>query len=266
MKRFIKDFKKYIKYAIYLAKAELKSEVANSYLNWVWWVLEPLCMMFIYVIVFQYIFGTKKEFFPIFIYIGLTAWNFFQRDVVTSVRLMYNNKSVISKVYIPKFMLVTSKMMVNFFKMMISFLLVVGMMIIYKVPVTWRVVEVVPLLVLLWIFTYAVSTIVLHLGVFIEDMQYVTTIVLRLIFYLTGIFYDIVQKLEKMEYHGHTFAIIMSKWNPMAYIIIQMRNCLIYKTGVEWKYYFIWLGISLLLAVLGTSIIYKNENSYIKVL
>ena len=43
--RFVKDIKKYWTYAIYSAKAELKSEVASSYLNWLWWILDPLLFM-----------------------------------------------------------------------------------------------------------------------------------------------------------------------------------------------------------------------------
>ena len=51
MKRFWKDLKSHYRYAIYSAKSELKSEVANSYLNWIWWVLEPFCFMLIYAII-----------------------------------------------------------------------------------------------------------------------------------------------------------------------------------------------------------------------
>ena len=41
MKRFKSDFKKYFAYAKFSAKSDLKSEVASSYLNWLWWVLAP---------------------------------------------------------------------------------------------------------------------------------------------------------------------------------------------------------------------------------
>ena len=34
MKRFWRDLTSHYRYAIYSAKSELKSEVANSYLNW----------------------------------------------------------------------------------------------------------------------------------------------------------------------------------------------------------------------------------------
>ena len=48
MKKFINNIAKYYKYAVYSAKAELKSEVADSYLNWLWWIIEPFCFMLIY--------------------------------------------------------------------------------------------------------------------------------------------------------------------------------------------------------------------------
>ena len=40
MKKFFFNIKKYYKYAIRSAKAELKSEVSDSYLNWLWWIIE----------------------------------------------------------------------------------------------------------------------------------------------------------------------------------------------------------------------------------
>ena len=76
-KRFFSDTAKYGKYAIYSAKSALKSEVANSYLNWLWWVLDPLCFMLIYTFIFGVVFNGAKPYFPIFIFIGITVWDFF---------------------------------------------------------------------------------------------------------------------------------------------------------------------------------------------
>ena len=267
MNRFITDTKRYFKYAVYAAKAELKSEVANSYLNWIWWVLEPVCTMLIYIVIFQGIFQTKQQYFPIFIYIGLTFWTFFNKNVVTNVKLVQMNKSLVSKVYIPKFILILSKLFVNGFKMLISFIIVIILMVISRVHITWHVLETIPLFFLLVILTYAFSTILLHIGVYVEDMQYVVSILLKFVFYLTGIFYDIDTRLSALDSTiGAPLSVIMGKINPMAYIITDMRNCLIYEKGVDWRFYLFWLAVSIILAFFGTKIIYKNENSYIKVI
>ena len=86
MKRFWKDLKSHYRYAIYSAKSELKSEVANSYLNWIWWVLEPFCFMLIYAFIFGVVFNASEQYFPVFIFLGITAWDFFNRCLTQSVK------------------------------------------------------------------------------------------------------------------------------------------------------------------------------------
>ena len=93
LKRFVTDIKQYFRYSIVAASAQLRSEVASSYLNWVWWVLEPICFMLIYTFMFGYVFEAKEQYFPIFIFIGLTMWDFFNRTVKQSVKLVKNNKA-----------------------------------------------------------------------------------------------------------------------------------------------------------------------------
>ena len=114
-KRFRNDMKKYWKYAIYSSKAQLKSEIANSYLNWLWWILDPLCFMMIYVFMFGYVFKSKIPYFAVFIFIGITLWDFFNKSLHQSVKVIKGNKAIVSKVYIPKFILLMVKMGVNGF-------------------------------------------------------------------------------------------------------------------------------------------------------
>ena len=54
MKRFFKEMKQYWGFAVYSAKCDLKAEVANSFLNWLWWILEPMSSMIIYAVVYIY--------------------------------------------------------------------------------------------------------------------------------------------------------------------------------------------------------------------
>ena len=129
MNRFINDTKKYWKYTLYAAKSQLKTEVANSYLNWIWWVLEPFCFMLIYAFIFGYMLGRKELYYNVYIFVGLAIWDFFNRCIKSSVRMVKRNKSIVSKVYLPKHTLIMSDMMVNGFKMLICFGLSLGMII-----------------------------------------------------------------------------------------------------------------------------------------
>ncbi len=261
MKRFIRDLKKYKNYILYSTWAELKSEIINSYLGWLWLVLEPLCFMLIYTFLAGVIFKTKVDYFPVFVFIGLSIWNFFNKMVNVSVKLVSSNKDTVTKVYLPKFVLLIEKIGVNGFKMLVSFVLVAIFMVIYKVPITWNILWFLPILITVIVFTFGVCTIMMHVGVFIEDMSNVVTIVLRLVFYLTGVFYDLSTRVTNVVYRT-----ILLDLNPLANFIYNMRNVLIYSSSPVGMWTFIWFVVGLLLCILGINVIYKYENTYVKVM
>ena len=260
LKRFQKDIKKYFGFSIVSAKAQLKSEVANSYLNWLWWVLDPICFMLIYTFIFGYVFKAKEPYFPVFIFIGLSMWDFFNRMINQSVRIVKTNKPIVSKVYLPKYILVLTKIWVNSFKMMISFGIVILMMIFYRVPLTFKVIYTIPTLLLLLLFTFACSIWLLHYGVFVEDLSNVVMIALRMLFYLTGIFYNVGTRIPA------PYGEFLLKYNPMAFLLECMRNALLYGKIPHRKLMLAWFLVSIVLTVLGIRKIYKNENSYVKVI
>lgn len=261
MKRFFEDLKKYWNYIVYATKAELKVEIINSYLGWIWLILEPLCFMLIYTFVAVIVFNSNVGYFPIFVFIGLTIWNFFNKMIVTSVKLVSSNKDTVTKVYLPKFILLLIKMGVNLFKMAVSFLLVVIFMIFYKVPITLNILWFIPILITTIIFTFGVSSIVMHFGVFIEDMVNLINIFLRLVFYLTGIFYDIASKI-----HNPVYKFILLDVNPLANIIHNLRNIMIYSSSPSILWIIIWLTVGVFLSIIGIKTIYKYENTYVKVM
>ncbi len=146
------------------------------------------------------------------------------------------------------------------FKMVIANLLTVVMMIIYQVPVTWRVLWVVPITMVLVVVTFGISTIVMHFGVFVEDLQNVITVVLQLVFYLSGIFYSVEKRVPE-PYGG-----LLLKINPLALIITDLRRVMLYGQDPHWVVLLAWFCICLVLSVVGIKMVYKYENSYVKVI
>ena len=259
-KRFRYDLKKYWKYSLYSSRALLKSEIANSYLNWLWWVLDPLCFMLIYVFMFGYVFKSKIDYFAIFIFVGITLWDFFNKTLIQSVRVIKNNKPIVTKVYIPKFILLIIRMEVNGFKMFVSLMIVVAMVIVCRVPLTWNVLFCIPILITLFVIVFGFGCFFLHYGVYVEDLSNVLNIALRFLFYLTGVFWNIMDRLSA-PYNAY-----IGKGNPIAFLITSMRDCVIYGQTPNLKLLLAWFLIGLVICILGIRKIYKNENSYVKVI
>jgi len=260
MNRFYGDLKKYWKYSIYAAKADLKSEVTNSYLDWFWWILEPLCNMFIYYVIFGLVFKMQEKYFLVFIFSALTMWTFFSRCCLTSVSLMRNNEAIITRIYVPKHVFLFQKMFVNAFKMLICCGIIVVLMALYHVPVDIRIVGIIPSLAVFFLFTFGFSCILMHYGVFTEDLSYIVSILLDMLFFFTGIFYSISNRFPA-PYGG-----ILEKINPVAFFIASVRNALLYRTEIPYIPLLIWFIVSALLSAIGIQLIYKNENSYVKVI
>ncbi len=260
MKRFFRDIKKYRWYLLYAARSELRAEVAGSYLNWLWWVLEPLCYMLVYSFVVRVVFSSKEEYFAAFVLIGLTGWNFFNKSVQGSVGLIRRNKSVVSKIYLPKYILVLTNMLVLGFKMLVSLALIFILMAILHVPFTFHILEVIPILAVLFIGTFAASLFFMHFGVFVRDLYQVTAVLLRLVFYMTGVFYSIPKRVPA------PWGKFLVRANPMACLVEALRSALLYGKSPDWRVLGLWLLLSVLFAALGIYTVYRYENSYAKVI
>jgi teichoic acid transport system permease protein len=222
--------------------------------------MEPMCMMLIYTIIFGVVFNASEKYFPVFIFIGLTMWSFFSKGVTASVTIVRANKSIITRVYMPKYILLLSRMFVNAFKMMVSFGVIVVMMIFYHIHITRHVLYVIPLLIVLFMFTFGVGTILMHYGVYVNDLSYIIGIVLSMLMYFTGTFYSVSKRIPA------PYGSILEKANPLAFLISGMRNALLYGRHVSIRFLTLWGLASIIIIAIGVSIVYKNENSYVKVI
>lgn len=259
MTNFLKNVKKYHKYMYKNALSELKSEVSGSYLSWLWWFIEPCAFMAIYALVFGAIFENNEQYFLVFVLLGLTSWQFFQRMLTCSVGLISRSKELITKVYVPKYVLLISKSYVYLFKMAISLLLAFIIMIGYQVPLSIYFLYIFLIIPFLYIVTFGFCTILMHYGVYLGDLNKILDIVLKLVFYLSGIFYNITDRIDgDLGKYLYVF-------NPVAISINEFRNVLLYETPPNLIYIGIWVLIGIMLAIIGIKIINKNENSYAKV-
>lgn len=260
MKRFFNDVAKFRRYLIYAAKSKLKTEVASSRLNWLWWVLDPLLFMCVYTFISLIVFKKGEEYFPVYVFIGLTTWNFFSKCVQTSVTMVKKNQSIVKKIYVPKYIFALQKMLVEFFKMTVSLVLVAVLMVIFRVQVSWNVLFFIPITFTLIAVTFGICTIVMHFGVFFEDLNNFMSVGLKFMFYMSGIFYSIENNVPE------PYCSIMMRLNPIAGVIKNYRDCLLYCKTPAWQDMLLWLVAGILLTIIGVRTIYKNENNYAKVI
>lgn len=258
MRRFIGDLKRYYRYILYSAKSILKQEVADSFLNWIWLILNPIMFMLVYAFVQIAIFGNGTQYLASFLFIGLTCWNFFNPCINSSIRMIKRYQGIISKVYVPKYVFLLSNMLVNGFKTLVSFALVLISLVAYGIPFSPRMLWSIPYLLVLFLVTFGLSCILLHTGVFLDDLANVVPIAMRMLFFLSGIFYDLEGKLSG------TLGYAMERFNPVAHTILQLRRIMLYDKPADVRWLLIWLAAGLAFSTIGIALIYRYERRYVK--
>jgi ABC-type polysaccharide/polyol phosphate export permease len=98
----------------------------------------------------------------------------------------------------------------------------------------------------------------MHFGVYIQDLSNIVRIVLRLVFYLSGVFYNI----GSLKPYGP----LLLNINPVALAMEGCRNALIFGKGPDWVMLGIWTAVGIVTSILGIMVVYKNENNYGKIL
>ena len=224
--------------------------------------------MLVYSFIALLIFKSGEPHFSVFVFIGLNVWQFFSKTIKTSVGIISANRNIVTKVYIPKHVFLLSKMAVLGFKMFVSFgltsvFLIIDGVFFEPVQIGLYILYVIPLFALLFVGTFAVSLFIMHFGVFIEDLNNVITVVLQLGFYVSGIFYSIENRLTGNLAWA---AKILTNLNPVALIMADMRSVILGNGSVHLLSFAIWSVIAVVFALLGINLIYRFENSYVKVI
>lgn len=259
IKRFFRDLGKYREYVFFAAKADLKAEVANSYLNRLWWLLEPFFNMLVYVLVFGRVMGRSVQNYATFVFSALLMFNYFSKTINYSVKCVRNNRDIVTKVYLPKYVLLISNMILNFYKLLFSMLVLVVMLFVFRVQIGWNIFFMIPAYLVMIFLAFGVGMIFLHFGVYVDDLSYAVGILLQMLMFLSGEFYDVITSLPA------PLNVMLMCLNPTAMFIDTMRNALLYNVAANLPLVGIWMIISILLCYIGIHIVYKNENGYVKV-
>ncbi len=271
----IKKFKEYIQYAV---GADLKAGLANTMLGYIWWILDPLFNMLIYYFMFEIIFSRNEPFFPLFLFCVLLPWKWITTSWTGSSGVIQDKAGIIKQVYIPKTMLPLQLIITNFITMIIGYVVVVGMLVAYRLPITWHLIELIPIWGVTFLLTYGVSLIFAHLGVIYTDFRNMLGHIIRLLFYLSPSMYGI-DRIMASSFPNWLKELYY--WvNPFASLFTSYRNVILgekvpgasgnpYINGPispDYIMLLLWAVISIFIIWIGSKILYNQEKNYTKII
>ena len=138
------------------------------------------------------------------------------------MRSIRANQAMIKKVYVPKYLYPLSTIIYNYILFLISLIILIALAVVYRVPLSWHIVEMVIPLFILAILCVAVGLILSTICVFFRDLEYLWDVIIMLIMYCSGIFYSV----ERISPAVKTVLSL----NPV-YCIISNVRCVVMEGG-----------------------------------
>lgn len=240
---------------IVLVKRDISKKYKESFLGLFWTFLNPLLNMAVMSMIFSTIFKRNIQNFPVYMLSGRVFYDFFVRATTDSLKSIPGAAPIIKKIYVPKYIVVFSKVCSNFVMSAISLLALVVVMIVTKAEFSAALLSVPVLFLIFFIFATGVSLIVATADVFFRDMEHIYSIFMMTIMYFSAIFYP-------AEIIPDRYQIILSV-NPMFKFVAAFREPIYYgalPSADLWGY---CITVSLIAFIIGVFLFKKNQDKFI---
>jgi lipopolysaccharide transport system permease protein len=201
-----------------LTTAELKNRYQNTTLGFFWSILSPLLLALVLYFVFRNLFR-QEENFAINLLVGIMAWRFFITGTTLSLSAIVSKPSLVTKVYVPRWILVLSSVLANLIGSLLEFLILVPIIFILlgSLPLTILLFPVIHVL-YFWLIL-GIGLFLSSLFVYFRDLNQVWEVLVNILFFMSPIIYPLSIVPESLM----TYYLL----NPVTALVIIYRDVMI---------------------------------------
>ncbi len=244
----------------FLVWRDVKVRYKQTLLGVAWVVLQPLVSMAIFTLLFGVLLKVPSGGapYPIFAFAALLPWNYFAGAMTRSSGSLINSANLITKVYFPRLIIPLSGVLAGLVDFAVSFVVLLVMMFIYRVPLTWN---------MLWLPFFLLLAMATALGfglwlaamnVRFRDINYLVPFLVQVWMYATPVIY------------GSTLIPERFRWilglNPMTGVTEGFRWALLGEqlqaAAAPGGLFYISIGITLLVLVSGMFFFRATEKTF----
>ncbi|HEY5629304.1 MAG TPA: ABC transporter permease [Candidatus Limnocylindrales bacterium] len=250
---------------MYLVRADLKKHGSDTLLGNIWWILDPLLSMLVYVVLISVILQSKIDAYPLFIFCAILPWKWFSSTIAGSTTSVIGREKIIKQVHFPKIVLPLSTSVGGIANFMFGLIPLAAMMVLFFPTHLTPWILLIPVVAAVqFLFTVGLSILLSSLTVFYRDIGLLTTHLLRLWFYLSPALYG-TEQIQKLAENHKELAMIYDL-NPFAGLFESYRYLIYYGQPPTWNLLAIVVVESIVLLLAAVLIFRRLEPSFAKVL
>ncbi len=237
-----------------LTISDLKIKYQSSVLGFAWSLLNPLLLMLVLYFVFSKAFHSTQENYALYLLIGIVTWRFLDSGTSSSIRSIVGRASLVTKVFIPREVLVLSTVLSSFISSLLEFLVLFALLIAFGVDLSFKLLLFPFVIAVYFVMVYGMSLTIASLYVYYRDLDQMWGVLLQLGFFLSPVVYPMTAVPE--EY------LKLYMLNPVTVVMQTNREILLYaQTASASNLLFISLSAVLMLAV-GSAIFNRLERRF----
>lgn len=220
--KIIKEIYEYREMIFSLIKRDLRGRYKGSVLGFLWTFLNPLFQLLVYTMVFSVIIRMGYDHYYLFLFVALVPWIFFSTSVTAGASCIWAQKDMVNKIYFPREVLPIAHVTSMLINMLLTFLVVLGVIIVTGYGINSMAVLYFPVIVLIEYFlALGITMIVSAITVFLRDIEYILGILMMAWQFLSPVMYGVDMVPEEVQF---VFDV-----NPMTSILVAYRDIFYYK-------------------------------------
>lgn len=260
MKTYLKDLYRRKDLLSYLVVSGLKAQYRNTFLGFIWWLLDPLLgvMVYYFLVVILLKRGGDIDNYGAFLVVGLIAWRWVLSVVNSSSKSIALQAGIITRVYLPKAIFPLSVCFTQLINFSIGLLIAAGVLVSFKIIPGIQLFWLPMIMLMQLIFLMALSLVLGYICVFIRDIDNFISHFMRLWFYASPVIWNSGMLPKKYSW--------IVDVNPVTPYLNSYRNILLYNTSPHFFKLALITAFSMLVILLMIYYYSRNEHKIIKVL
>ncbi|HEV8054366.1 MAG TPA: ABC transporter permease [Candidatus Limnocylindrales bacterium] len=265
----------------HLISADIRRKGSDTLLGNVWWVLDPLLQMTVYLILLSVILRRSTPDFPLFLFAAILPWKWFASSINDAVSSVVRQERLIKQVQFPKVVLPVSAVAAEVLNLAFGFVIVLLMLaVFFPAHATINVLWLPVIAAVQFVFTLGLALLVSAINVFYRDVGILSGHLIRLWFFLSPAIWSFdssAGRFGAIEEALGEAGVSLLRANPFAVLLTAYRDVIYGRVNEAGDGFtpgqspdLIALGMLLLLSIglliLGTIIFKRLEPAFAKVL
>jgi ABC-type polysaccharide/polyol phosphate export permease len=233
-----------------LVSRELKARYRGSVLGFFWSFFNPLLLLIVYTIVFNYVLPNRAldtQPYALFLFSGLLPWTWFSSSLLESSSVIASGGNLIKKIIFPAEVLPIVSVLANMVHFLLGTPILFLFIFLYKVPFNWNALYFPVIIVIQLVFTLGFVLWISSLSVHFRDLRDILANMLTLWFFCSPIIYPFTISSfteGKSETAARFFKYILYL-NPISYLMDSYHQSIFYGRMPDMRHLLIVLAISI---------------------